>query len=327
MIRFSRQTDRYAQIEFSNIRPTGQLRDEKIEEIPLGRAKVVDGVTIEASNWDGLVELPISYDGRFGKTTSKEEALALGFKQNIAVEATFSQGGEAAQFKFEQKITTSSETSQDTTTTTGSQESEDRGAGLSPVVPPGCDINFHMSRTTQPTAMRVTGIGQLTHGIRIGKFKGGYFSHKRGEGGKKYSRSLSWSSFEDFLAALKGEAARDIDLALYFKREPNPEVAYRPVGRAVRDSLQGRDAGLRRLDEAQASPGDQAWSQPCYTCQAAGVRHGRGRGLRNGRHAFGSMDSGGDCYRPMPIHSGDVLAVPPDQPAPCSDWQPKRLYR
>ena len=223
LIRFSRQTDHYAQIEFSNIRPTGQLRDEKIEEIPLGRAKVVDGVTIEASNWDGLVELPISYDGRFGKTTSKEEALALGFKQNIAVEATFSQGGEAAQFKFEQKITTSSETSQDTTTTTGTQESEDRGAGLSPVVPPGCDINFHMSRTTQPTAMRVTGIGQLTHGIRIGKFKGGYFSHKRGEGGKKYTRSLSWSSFEDFLAALKGEAARDIGLALYFKQNPPPK--------------------------------------------------------------------------------------------------------
>ena len=223
LIRFNRQADRNAQIELSNIRPTGQLRDEKIEEIPLGRLVVVDGVTIEASNWDGLVELPISYDGRFAKTTSKEEALALGFKQNISVEATFSQGGEAAQFKFEQKITTSSETSQDTTTTTASEESEDRGAGLSPVVPPGCDIDFHMSRTTQPTAMRVTGIGQLTHGIRIGKFKDGYFSHKRGKGGKKYSRSLSWSSFEDFLAALKGEAARDVDLALYFRDNPPPK--------------------------------------------------------------------------------------------------------
>ena len=222
LIRFKRQTDKYAQVELSNIRPTGVLRNEKIEEIPLGRAKVVDGVTIEASNWDGLAELPISYDGRFGKTTSKEEALALGFKQNVSVEATFSQGGEAAQFKFEQKITIGSETSQETTTTTGSQESEDRGAGLSPVVPPGCDIEFHMSRTTQPTAMRVTGIGELTHGIRIGKFKDGYFSHKRGKGGKKYARSLRWSTFEDFLAALKGEAARDVELALYFRDNPPP---------------------------------------------------------------------------------------------------------
>ena len=223
LIRFSRHTDKKGQIEFSNIRPTGQLRDEKIEEIPLGRAKVVDGVTIEAANWNGLVELPISYDGRFAKTTSKEEALALGFKQNVSVEATFSQGGEAAQFKFEQKITTSSETSQDTTTTTASEQSEDRGAGLSPVVPPGCDIDFHMSRTTQPTSMRVTGIGQLTHGIEIGKFKSGRFSAKRGAGGKRYKRSLSWSSFEDFMAALKGEAARDIDLALYFQDNPPPK--------------------------------------------------------------------------------------------------------
>ena len=190
LIRFSRQTDSRAQIEFSAIRPTGVLRDEKTEEIPLGRLVVVDGVTIEASNWDGLVELPISYDGRFAKTTSKEEALALGFRQNISVEATFSQGGEAAQFKFEQKVTTSSETSQDTTTTTGSQESEDRGAGLSPVVPPGCDIDFYMSRTTQPTAMRVTGIGELTHGITIGKYYGGRFNAKRGAGGKRFSRSL-----------------------------------------------------------------------------------------------------------------------------------------
>ena len=71
--------------------------------------------------------------------------------------------------------------------------------------------------------MRVTGIGQLTHGIRIGKFKGGYFSHKRGEGGKKYSRSLSWSSFEDFMSALKGEAARDVELALYFRDNPPPK--------------------------------------------------------------------------------------------------------
>ena len=146
LIRYARPTDKYAQIQGDSIRPTGVLRDEKIEEIPMGSPKVVDGVTIEASNWDGLVELPISYDGRFGKSTSKEEALAIGFKQSI--EATFSQGSDAAQFKFEQKV--SSETSQDLTNTSGSGTSEDRGAGLSPIVPPGCDIEFFMSRTTQP---------------------------------------------------------------------------------------------------------------------------------------------------------------------------------
>ena len=42
LIRFSRPADDHAQIEFSNIRPTGVLRNEKIEEIPLGRAKVVE---------------------------------------------------------------------------------------------------------------------------------------------------------------------------------------------------------------------------------------------------------------------------------------------
>ena len=177
-----------------------------------------------------------------------------------------------------------------------------------------------MSRTTQPTAMRVTGIGELTHGIRIGKFQGGYFSHKRGEGGKKYSRSLSWSSFEDFMAALKGEAARDVELALYFKDNPPPKWLIGRLEEPLEIPYKAETPAFDGWTKLKPHQADQARSEPRHPCKVAGVRHGRRRGLRNGLNDIGGVDSGWDCHRPVPIHSGDGLAFPPDQPAPFSDW-------
>ena len=204
----------------ANIRPTGELDNKKIEEIPTGEPKIVDGVTVDASNWNGIAPLPINYDAGFGSMQSKEEAVAIGFTEGVKVGIKFQEGGEAAFFKAEQSLEITSESRQDQTKTNANSSSELRNAGFAPTCPPGYDIEFHMSRTTQPTKLRVTGNGQLTHSLAIGKHWSGHWKKKHGKGGKYYLRHAQWDAFEDFLSVIKGEGRRDLALADWFKRNP-----------------------------------------------------------------------------------------------------------
>ena len=209
-----------SRIWFKRIRPTGVLDGEKVEEIPMGDAKIIDGVTISAENWDGIAPLPINYNADFGKTRTKAEALSIGFTESIEIGIKFTEGGEAAFFKAEQSLKLGFEARQDKTTSTEDSISELRSAGLTPTCPPGFDVDFWMTRMTQPTKMRVSGKGQLTHSISIGKRSGSNWSKKHGKGGKRYSRMARWDTFEDFLSVIKGEGRRDLALASLFRKTP-----------------------------------------------------------------------------------------------------------
>ena len=208
-----------SRIWFENIRPTGVLSGEKIEEIPTGEAKMVDGVTIQSENWDGIVPLPISYSGEFGRTMSKSEAVAIGFTESIEVGLEFSEGGEAAFFKAKQSLKLGFESRQDTTKTKGEEETEMRSAGLNPTCLPGFDIEFWMTRMTQPTKIRVTGLGQLTHGVNIGTRSGDHWKKRHG----KHRRNCQWDTFEDFVSVVKGTGRRDLALAEWFRAHPAPD--------------------------------------------------------------------------------------------------------
>ena len=215
-------------IRFTDIRPTGELDNEKIEEIPVGDIKIIDGVVVEVSNWEGIAPLPFSYDAAFGKTMNKGEALAIGFKESVKIGIEFSEGGEAAFFKAKQSLELGFEASQDKTQTSDAGTSELRSAGISPTCPPAFDIDWWLTRTTQPTKMRVSGLGQLGHGIEIGKHwghGGGHWKrHHRGHHGHTHydQRHLRWDTWDDFLSVIKGEGRRDLAAAAHFKAHPAP---------------------------------------------------------------------------------------------------------
>ena len=219
-IGYRRKDDKEALLSFSNIRPADKLRNQKIVTIPVGKEKVLDLVTIPILNYDGITELPIVYESEFSKLMTAEEALAIGFKQSLETTFTFQQGGDAASVKFEQEIKIGIESSQDSTNTTSTAEGERRLGSISPVCPPGYDITYRLERYVQPAKIRITGIGDVEHGIAIGKHWDKRWKGNHGEGGKKYSRHLEWDTFEDFIRVVKGDGRRDMDGTEWFNNHP-----------------------------------------------------------------------------------------------------------
>ena len=215
-IDYRRPEDKYAAMYLTNVRPLPGLDNEKVEEIPSGELKIIDGLTIEANNFNGLSPLPIHYDAGFEKSRSKEDALAIGFTQKVSTE--FGVEVKAVSFKVGLEL----ESRQDITHTEGSTETESRTAGLSPECPPGCDITYRMSRTVQPTKLRLSGNRQVEHGITIGKHQRGSWQ-KHDSGRKKYRRYLEWDSFAQFMEVIKGEGRRDWDAAMWFREHPAPQ--------------------------------------------------------------------------------------------------------
>ena len=225
-IDYRRPDDKKALMSFTNIRPLEELRDRKVQDIPVGQEKVIDHVNIESFNYDGVIEIPVSYDARLSKLTTREHAFAVGFtesvQQTFGIEAQAG-GGEASGGSYV-KITASTtlglESRQDTTDTTTEQEGEDRGAGLSPTCPPGYDLEFILDRKATSMKTRVTGFGDVDHGIKLGKHWDGTWNGNIGKNGKKWPRWGKWDSWDEFLSVIKGEGRRDLFFAEWFWDHP-----------------------------------------------------------------------------------------------------------
>ena len=219
-IDYRRPKDKEALLSLTNIRPKDGLRDRKAVDIPTGKPTVIDKVSIPIHNFDGVVEIPVQYDARLSKLTTKEEAFAVGFTESIKTTFSFQEGGEAASFKATQELELGFEARQDKTDTTGEQRGEDRGAGLTPVCPPGYDITFALTRTSQKMKTRLTGIGDLDFGLKLGKHWSGHWKGNDGEHDQTWPRWGQWNSLDEFLTVIKGEGRRDLYFAEHFWNNP-----------------------------------------------------------------------------------------------------------
>ena len=61
----------------SNIRPSGELRNEQVIELPQGPPKTVDGATITVENWDSPAPLPFHYNADLESSAGKTKAKHL----------------------------------------------------------------------------------------------------------------------------------------------------------------------------------------------------------------------------------------------------------
>ena len=198
------------------------IQNRKSVDIPVGAKKILDHLVANARNYDGVVDVPIEYVGAFRKLRSASEAFAYGFTQSVTLALKFTQGGEASFAKFEQELTLGFESRQDWTTEEGSEDEESRSAGISPDSPPGYDIQYTLTRTTQPMKLKVTGIAKIDHGVQIGKYHKGWKGN-HGKNHKLYPRWAKYDSFyEELLPVIKGEGRRDLMFAEHFKRNPAP---------------------------------------------------------------------------------------------------------
>ena len=215
---YRRSNDPAAALFIGNIHPLGQLLNPKEELIPLGPPETVDGVKIDIENWGGLTPQAIPYNGGFDRGTRREEVEFKNFTESLEVSAKFTQGGEAAQFKFEQEVKTGFQANHGDEQHDEKSEGQRKDAGAAPEAAPGCDNTFWMTRTVQKMKVRRSGVCQVTHSIDAGKHWHGKWATKKGG----YKRHAHWDTFEDFLAVVKGAGRRDHDGAAHFRAHPMP---------------------------------------------------------------------------------------------------------
>ena len=180
--------------------------------------ETVDGVRIDIENWNGLTPLSLPYNGGFDKGTRREDVEFKNFTESLETSFKATQGGEAAQFKFEQEIKAGFSATHGDEKHEEKSEGQRKDAGAAPEAASGCDIKFWMTRTVQKMKVRRTGICQVTHSITAGKYWHGNFSSKKGG----YKRHVYWDTFEDFLNVIKGSGRRDHDGYDHFKKHPMP---------------------------------------------------------------------------------------------------------
>ena len=223
-----------SRIIVDNIRPSGIVRNEQVTELPQGSPKTVDGATIEVENWNSPAPLPFHYNADIEEASgkNKSEALAIGFTESVEFSFGFAQGA-AGLATSEQSVKLGFEARQDKTMSSGSNESERelRSAGIDPVCPKGCDIEYHISRTTQPSQLRRTGDAELDFGFAIGKHGDGHWRKKHGK--HYYDRHLYWACVADFMETIKGEGRRDFAAALHFRKNPAPAWLIRRLEAAM----------------------------------------------------------------------------------------------
>ena len=215
-IDYRRPDDKEALMAATNIRPVDGLKNQKTVDIPTGPPKIIDKVSIPGTNFDGVVDIPVEYDGRISRLVGREEAFAIGFSQSIKQTFGIELGGEATLSKVTASTEFGFEARQDQSTTDSEQRGEDRGGALKPICPPGYDITFLLERTTQKTKTRTTGFADVELGIEMGKHWDGEWKGKDGKNGKTWPRWGKWDSFEEFMSVIKGEGRRDLFFAEWF---------------------------------------------------------------------------------------------------------------
>ena len=83
---YQRKSDGYGRILASNITPYGEIARRKDVDINLGE-KLIDSLTADALNYNGVVAVPINYDGTFRKLKGLEEAFDHGLTESIEARA------------------------------------------------------------------------------------------------------------------------------------------------------------------------------------------------------------------------------------------------
>ena len=234
---YQRSGDKYGRIRLKNIAPYGEVLQRKDKDISLGE-ELIDSLTADALNYDGVVAVPISYDGTFRKLVSAEDAFDWGLTESIETTLGTEIGGEAALQKYTAEIKIGFESRQDWHHQDSTESEEARSAGISPESPAGFDIRYKLDRYSVRKKLYAKGMCQVDHGVRAGKMEDGNWKGKHGENHKFFPKYGNWDSFYlEFLPVIKGEGRRDLDFADWFKRHPAKPALIKGAREAASDTL------------------------------------------------------------------------------------------
>ena len=217
-----RESQARAALNIIALRPFERLRNKDEKEIPAGSPEIIDGATIPLDNYHGLTPLSTTYTPNFGETVRESDVRLIGFGQSVEATFKFVQGGEAAQFKFEQEIKTRVESKQETTKGKEKEKQRGRQAEFPAEAAPGVELEHWATMTIQSKKIVTSGAGDVDFGFAIGArdFKKGRWFWRAHKGQRRFIKFDSY--WDEFIPMIKGEGARHHDCFAYFREHPAP---------------------------------------------------------------------------------------------------------
>ena len=193
----------------------------------------------------GMAQLPSASSSAdvFAETHSSSSSSKTGVSVSVTVKASQNIQGVAS---FEESITAAA--NREVSESEGSSSTRSDTADEATTIPAGKRVRITETRTRSDVDIPVTAQGTFTHTLGIGKHSGGDWKGKSGEG------HGWWSSWEDFVQCVDGQAPDNWDFATSLREHPPWHAdrwALNPIDGAVayEVSWQGRVVRTYAVEE------------------------------------------------------------------------------
>ena len=210
-IQFQRRSDPRCFIEFGNVTAAGTANTRYGPETIL-KAEDLGAVSEVVDNRTGYKEIEVSFSDLFSKTDTKETEKSGGTSTKLTVEAESGiEGFGSVKASVEQEVHAEFAESQ------GSEVKNEVGGEEGTGVPIGKRIQVTQTRKRADTELVVFSDALFSFNLKAGSHDPRW-NHGWKKGGPPHK--ATWSSWQDFVDVIKGEAADNIDLSENFQKHP-----------------------------------------------------------------------------------------------------------
>ena len=207
-IRYRRVSDGDACIEIGSITP-GPLAAVHWGEEQVLRSEQIGSTQQTIDNRHGPAPVSVKFADVFSETHSSSSSSKAGVSVSVTVKSTQKIGGAVG---FEESITAAA--NREVSESEGSSSTHSDTADEATTVPAGKRVRITETRTRSDVDIPVTAQGTFTHTLGIGKHSGGDWKGKPGEG-----HGL-WSSWDDFVRCVDGQAPDNWDFGTSLREHP-----------------------------------------------------------------------------------------------------------
>ena len=210
---FSRADNGYSRMVFANITPKDLLH-LNFSSPQVLKSEQIDANAEQVDNIKGSAPIKETYEGTFAASETAEQSISAG--ASLSIGATFKEGGDASPVSAEQTMT--AEVHSEWSKTTDKESEVSRTVSYEEEVQPGDAIEIFATRSVDKVKRIITGTGDFSYTIQVGKWRHGNWERPRHTVG-----TVGWDSLDDLILTCQGNAPDNYNLSGSFKKRP-PEA-------------------------------------------------------------------------------------------------------
>ena len=207
-IRYRRESDSDACIEIGQITPLA-LSDVHWGEERVLRSEQIGSTEQTIDNRYGPATVSVKFADVFAQTHTSSSSSKTGVSVSVTVKSSQKIEGVAS---FDESITAAA--NREVSESEGSSSTRSVTGDESTSVPAGKRVRITETRTRSDVEIPVTALGSFNHTLGIGKHSGGDWKGRGGEG------HGWWSSWDDFVQCVDGDAPDNWDFATSLREHP-----------------------------------------------------------------------------------------------------------